>query len=131
MKSSGNVLFTIGAILFVLGACGYDGQPIICGIMVLAGLGMIYLGDKKGGRSAEKAIRVFIKSKRYEFSLECVNICEAYAAICEASESFGFELDQEELMVQLVQIKGGNLLWHNERFYGFEKIGYGENIFQQ
>lgn len=48
MRETGNVLFIIGVTLFILGSCGYDGQPVLCGMMVLAGLGIAYLGYRKG-----------------------------------------------------------------------------------
>ena len=38
-----------GMILFFLGAGSYDGQPVIGGMMALIGIGIVYLGYRKGG----------------------------------------------------------------------------------
>lgn len=50
MKKVGNALFIIGMTGFILGACGYEGQPVICGIAALAGILIAYIGYKMGGR---------------------------------------------------------------------------------
>ena len=39
-----------GMILFFLGVGSYDGQPVICGVMALIGIGIVYLVYRKGGR---------------------------------------------------------------------------------
>lgn len=38
-----------GMILSFLGAGSYDGQPVIGGMMALLGIGIMYLGYRKGG----------------------------------------------------------------------------------
>lgn len=44
MKHVGNILFAVGMTGFILGSCGYDGQPVICGIIALVGILMAYAG---------------------------------------------------------------------------------------
>lgn len=44
MKKAGNALFTVGMTGYILGSCGYDGQPVICGIIALVGIVMAYAG---------------------------------------------------------------------------------------
>lgn len=44
MKKAGNILFAVGMTGFILGTCGYDGQPIACGIIALVGIVMAYAG---------------------------------------------------------------------------------------
>lgn len=53
MKKLGNALFIIGMTGFVLGSCGYDGQPVICGIAALAGILIAYAGYRTGGHRNE------------------------------------------------------------------------------
>lgn len=43
-KTIGSVLFVIGMTGFILGSCGYDGQPVVCGIIALVGIIMAYAG---------------------------------------------------------------------------------------
>lgn len=48
-----------GMIIFFLGAGSYDGQPVIGGVMALIGIGIVYLGYRKGGRKIEKRFERF------------------------------------------------------------------------
>lgn len=42
-----DVIAAIGIILFILGACGCDGQPVVCGIVSLIGLMIVYACQKR------------------------------------------------------------------------------------
>ena len=46
MIKTGNILMVSGATAAILSACGYDGQPVIGGIVFLAGLVMLGAGNK-------------------------------------------------------------------------------------
>lgn len=44
MRRVEDILFTFGMTVFIIAACGYDGQPVICGITSMIGLLLAYLG---------------------------------------------------------------------------------------
>ena len=46
MIKTGNILMVSGSTAAILSACGYDGQPVIGGIVFLAGLVMLGTGNK-------------------------------------------------------------------------------------
>lgn len=46
MIKTGNILMVSGSTAAILPACGYDGQPVIGGIVFLAGLVMLGTGNK-------------------------------------------------------------------------------------
>ena len=46
MIKTGNILVVSGSTAAILSACGYDGQPVIGGIVFLVGLVMLGVGNK-------------------------------------------------------------------------------------
>ena len=44
MRRVEDILFTFGMTVFIIATCGYDGQPVICGITSMIGLLLAYLG---------------------------------------------------------------------------------------
>ena len=46
MIKTGNILMVSGATAAILSACGYDGQPVIGGIVFLIGLALLGTGNK-------------------------------------------------------------------------------------
>ena len=53
-----DIITTVGLIFFILGVCGYDGQPVVCGIVSLIGLMVVYVcqrsqREKETGADAE------------------------------------------------------------------------------
>lgn len=46
MIKTGNILVVSGSTAAILAACGYDGQPVIGGIVFLVGLVMLGAGNK-------------------------------------------------------------------------------------
>ena len=46
MIKTGNILMVSGATAAILSACGYDGQPVIGGIVFLIGLALFGTGNK-------------------------------------------------------------------------------------
>lgn len=53
MKRAGNVIAGIGLTGFILGACGYDGSSAVCGVAVIAGLGLLFFGYRLSGEYAD------------------------------------------------------------------------------
>ena len=45
MIKTGNILMVSGATAAILSACGYDGQPVIGGIVFLIGLALLGTGN--------------------------------------------------------------------------------------
>ena len=54
MIKTGKILVTAGATAAVLSACGYDGQPVIGGIVFLVGLALLGTGNKLKQIHAER-----------------------------------------------------------------------------
>nr|DAE04626.1 MAG TPA: hypothetical protein [Myoviridae sp. ctvns3] len=46
MIKTGNILMVSGSTAAILSACGYDGQPVIGGIVFLIGLALLGTGNK-------------------------------------------------------------------------------------
>lgn len=44
MKHIGNIIAGTGLTGAVLGICGYDSQPLICGVAAVIGLLLLYIG---------------------------------------------------------------------------------------
>lgn len=42
MRKTEDILFTFGMTVFIIATCGYDGQPVICGIISMIGLSLAY-----------------------------------------------------------------------------------------
>ena len=66
MIKTGNILMVFGATAAILSACGYDGQPVIGGIVFLIGLVLLGTGNKlkKIQREREKVnLRCRLKRK--------------------------------------------------------------------
>lgn len=42
MRGTENILFIVGMTVFVIAACGYDGQPVICGGISMISLSLAY-----------------------------------------------------------------------------------------
>lgn len=62
-----DVVAAIGIILFILGACGCDGQPVVCGIVSLIGLMIVYACQKR--EEYEKKKRDFETKKQHSLTL--------------------------------------------------------------
>lgn len=50
-----------------------------------------------------------IRASRYVYTFESMRICEIYEALVDASESFGFELDKDRVMSDLVDLSRGEI----------------------
>lgn len=48
----------------------------------------------------------------YMFEHQCTSASEAYEAITDASDTFGYDIDRDELMELIVDIKRGDKLSH-------------------
>lgn len=65
MIKTGNILMVSGATAAILSACGYDGQPVIGGIVFLAGLVMLGAGNKlKKIQSEREKVNLRCRLKR-------------------------------------------------------------------
>lgn len=42
MRKTEDILFAFGMTVFIIAACGYDGQPVICGGISMIGLSLAY-----------------------------------------------------------------------------------------
>lgn len=58
-----------------------------------------------------------IRASRHVYTFESMRICEIYEALVDASESFGFELDEDKAMAYLVDISRGKILKHENYRY--------------
>lgn len=54
MIKTGNILMVSGSTAAILSACGYDGQPVIGGIVFLIGLAMLGVGNRLKQINAER-----------------------------------------------------------------------------
>ena len=65
MIKTGNILMVSGATAAILSACGYDGQPVIGGLVFLAGLVMLGAGNKlKKIQSEREKVNLRCRLKR-------------------------------------------------------------------
>ena len=65
MIKTGNILMVSGATAAILSACGYDGQPVIGGIVFLIGLALLGTGNKlKKIQSEREKVNLRCKLKR-------------------------------------------------------------------
>ena len=65
MIKTGNILMVSGATAAILSACGYDGQPVIGGIVFLIGLALLGTGNKlKKIQSEREKINLRCRLKR-------------------------------------------------------------------
>lgn len=65
MIKTGNILMVSGSTAAILSACGYDGQPVIGGIVFLAGLVMLGAGNKlKKIQSEREKVNLRCRLKR-------------------------------------------------------------------
>jgi hypothetical protein len=53
---------------------------------------------------------ISVKSAAHIFTYECTGAYEAMEAIVDAARTFGFNVDNDDVMESLVSIKNGNLL---------------------
>lgn len=54
MRRVEDILFTFGMTVFIIAACGYDGQPVICGAVSMMGLSSAYLGYRRSEKKKRK-----------------------------------------------------------------------------
>lgn len=65
MIKTGNILMVSGSTAAILSACGYDWQPVIGGIVFLAGLVMLGAGNKlKKIQSEREKVNLRCRLKR-------------------------------------------------------------------
>ena len=65
MIKTGNILMVSGATAAILSACGYDGQPVIGGIVFLIGLALLGTGNKlKKLQSEREKVNLRCRLKR-------------------------------------------------------------------
>ena len=65
MIKTGNILMVSGSTAAILSACGYDGQPLIGGIVFLVGLVMLGTGNKlKKIQSEREKVNLRCRLKR-------------------------------------------------------------------
>lgn len=60
----------------------------------------------------EKHFVIAISAGRHEFEYQCSTMYEAYEAMDDAAVTFGIQLDRDELMLILVEMKMGHKLSH-------------------
>lgn len=59
MRRVEDILFTFGMTVFIIAACGYDGQPVICGGISMIGLSLAYFEYWKKVKENEKRVKGF------------------------------------------------------------------------
>lgn len=65
MIKTGNILMVSGSTAAILSACGYDGQPVIGGIVFLIGLALLGTGNKlKKLQSEREKVNLRCRLKR-------------------------------------------------------------------
>ena len=65
MIMTGNILMVSGSTAAILSACGYDGQPVIGGIVFLIGLALLGTGNKlKKIQSEREKVNLRCRLKR-------------------------------------------------------------------
>ena len=65
MIKTGNILMVSGSTAAILSACGYDGQPVIGGIVFLIGLALLGTGNKlKKIQSEREKVNLRCRLKR-------------------------------------------------------------------
>ena len=65
MIKTGNILMVSGSTVAILSACGYDGQPVIGGIVFLIGLALLGTGNKlKKIQSEREKVNLRCRLKR-------------------------------------------------------------------
>ena len=65
MIKTGNILVVSGSTAAILSACGYDGQPVIGGIVFLIGLALLGAGNKlKKIQSEREKVNLRCRLKR-------------------------------------------------------------------
>ena len=65
MIKTGNILMVCGSTAAILSACGYDGQPVIGGIVFLIGLALLGTGNKlKKLQSEREKVNLRCRLKR-------------------------------------------------------------------
>ena len=63
---------------------------------------------------------VEICSKSYIFVFKCSTMYEALEAVVDAGETFGFEVDTNKLMIDLVEMEQGNKISFSGHRYGIK-----------
>lgn len=64
-----------------------------------------------------KHFEIGIQACNHLFTYECTSAAEAYDAIMDASIAFGFEVDMDEVMGVLVDMKRGDALSHQKHHF--------------